>query len=98
MACMRTTMPTFRFGTYCLARFVIPKSGMNGADSATARIAWQKCWPARTSMPVLTPPRTWRRHDSGVDLILDIDMTVKPRGQAYAAGEVLRRLQAPIDH
>ncbi len=24
-------------------------------------------------------------------------LTVKPRGQAYAAGEVLVRLQAPID-
>jgi hypothetical protein len=25
-------------------------------------------------------------------------LTVKPRGQAYEAGEVLGRLQAPIDH
>src|SRR5713101_8453626 len=25
-------------------------------------------------------------------------LTVKPRGQAYAAGEVLGRLPAPIDH
>src|SRR6266516_2286067 len=33
-----------------------------------------------------------------VVLILDIDMTVKPRGQACATGEVLGRLQAPIDH
>src|SRR5437899_12873901 len=32
-----------------------------------------------------------------VVLILDIDMTVKPRGQACATGEVLGRLQAPID-
>jgi hypothetical protein len=25
-------------------------------------------------------------------------LTVKPRGQTYSAGEVLVRLQAPIDH
>ena len=33
----------------------------------------------------------------GVALILDIVMSVKPRGQPYAAGEVLGRLRAPID-
>ena len=30
--------------------------------------------------------------------ILDIDMTVKPRGQTFVAGEELEQLQGPIDH
>jgi hypothetical protein len=34
----------------------------------------------------------------GVALILDIDMTVKPRAQPSAAGGVLGRSQAPIGH